>query len=146
MRPYIITSFVYIFSFVACMQQEKEPDNIEKKAYLEQKNEVETRCIKTSTFQQQLVSNGELKALRKSELKFRISEEITAVKVKNGQKVSKDAVLVQLKDIGSQEKLQQAKTNLSKAKLDLQDVLIGMGLSWMVSQKQAKKMTSKICS
>jgi membrane fusion protein (multidrug efflux system) len=41
--------------------------------------------LQPTTFTRQLVSNGKLAALRKSELKFRVGEEIAGIEVTNGQ-------------------------------------------------------------
>jgi RND family efflux transporter MFP subunit len=83
--------------------------------------------LQSTTFTKQLVSNGKLAALRKSELNFRISEEITSIPVKNGQQVSRGTVLAKLNDREYLEKVKQAQRGMEKSDLDFQDVLIGMG-------------------
>jgi multidrug efflux pump subunit AcrA (membrane-fusion protein) len=78
---------ILFLGFLACKQKDKELEDIEKSAYLEDKNQVEVMVLEPSTFTKQLVSNGKLSALYKSELKFRGSDEIVSIAVKNGQHV-----------------------------------------------------------
>jgi membrane fusion protein (multidrug efflux system) len=74
-----------LFGLFACKQKEEKPDEVDKSAYLADKNPVEVMVLQPTTFTRQLVSNGKLAALRKSELKFRVGEEIAGIEVTNGQ-------------------------------------------------------------
>lgn len=79
------------------------------------------------TFQKELVSNGKLTALQKSELKFRISGQLQKLPVHNGQIVKKGATIAVLDRFEYQQRLDQAETKLRDAHLELRDELIGRG-------------------
>ncbi|MDA3929068.1 MAG: efflux RND transporter periplasmic adaptor subunit [Prolixibacteraceae bacterium] len=127
MLKYFLLSFALVILFYSCKPKQKEPKNLEKSAYLEDKNQVEIIVLDKSTFSKQLVSNGKLNALRKSELKFQSSGVLDQINVKNGGRIIKGEVIASIQDDNLQLQLQQSKTNLEKAKLEFQDVLIGMG-------------------
>ncbi|MDA3865900.1 MAG: efflux RND transporter periplasmic adaptor subunit [Salinivirgaceae bacterium] len=106
---------IFLLSLLACKPKDQKPDEVDKSAYLEDKNPVEVMVLQPTTFTRQLVSNGKLAALRKSELKFRISEEIASIKVNNGQRVKQGSILAKLNKTEFQQKVQQAQTALEKA-------------------------------
>jgi len=91
--------------------------------------EVKTFRLKFSTFSYELVSNGTVSALRKADLKFQNSENIANIYVKNGDYVSKGQKIASLEQFKLENAFEQAKDNLARAELELQDVLIGQGYS-----------------
>jgi multidrug efflux pump subunit AcrA (membrane-fusion protein) len=118
---------IFLFGLFACKPKDQQSEEIDKSAYVADKNQVEAMVLKPATFTKQLVSNGKLAASRKSELKFGVGEEIASIKVNNGQCVEQGLTLAKLNTTGYRQKVQQAQTALEKAKLNFQDVLIGMG-------------------
>jgi len=91
------------------------------------KPQVEIMDLKNGTFNREILSNGKLYALRKAELRFQISEVLEKIYVKNGNRVQCGATLAILDNFTYKNSLNRSKTSFEKAKVDLQDVLIGQG-------------------
>jgi membrane fusion protein, multidrug efflux system len=91
--------------------------------------EVKTRPLKYQLFHYELVSNGTVSALHKADLKFQSSEVVGKIYVQNGDRVAKGQKIAALDAFKLKNSLAQAKDNLERAKLELQDVLIGQGYS-----------------
>lgn len=85
--------------------------------------------LKTSTFYKEILSNGKLYALRKADLKFRVSEEIEKIHITNGDVVQKNMVLAIVNNFSFNNQLQRALVQYDKARTEMQDVLIGQGLN-----------------
>lgn len=120
----ILLSSIVLFS---CNGKKENNEGTEKVALQANKNSVEIIALAKSPFPKQLVSNGKLNALRKSELMFRLSGEIAQVSVKSGEHVTKGKILAKLNDVDYRQRLSHIQTSLRKSTLDLQDVLIGLG-------------------
>jgi membrane fusion protein, multidrug efflux system len=112
---------------LGCGTKKAEEAQAEKRAYDADRNPVEIQVLQSGTFARQLVSNGKLTALRKSELRFRTSGVLEFVGAANGKRVSQGTVLAKLNADDAQQQLAQNQNQLQKAQLDLHDVLIGMG-------------------
>lgn len=110
-------------------QKEKEPSKEEgvSVVLLDDKNDVSVMPLKKQGFSHELVSNGKVTAHRKAELRFETTETVAKVYVKNGDRVRKGQKLAELDDFKLRNALQQNEYALEKAKLELQDVLIGQG-------------------
>ena len=91
--------------------------------------EVSVVELKYTDFYHELVANGNIVAQNKADLKFQTSENIVAIYVKNGDRVKKGQKIAILDQFKLQNSLSQSKDNLEKAKLELQNVLIGQGYS-----------------
>jgi RND family efflux transporter MFP subunit len=109
----------------------------------EEKAEVKVMVLDFTAFSKEIISNGKLIALQKADLKFRTSENIAVVQVSNGDRVSKGQVLARLDDFSLFNMLKQSRNQFEKAKLELQDILIGQGLS-MNDTATISKETLKI--
>jgi len=92
-------------------------------------DEVRVMRLGLTDFNYELVANGTVSARNKADLRFGLSENIAAIYVKNGERVTKGQKIAMLDQFKLQNSLSQAKANLERAKLDLQDVLIGQGYS-----------------
>ncbi len=90
---------------------------------------VETKISENKPFYYELISNGTLSAMRKADLRFQTSEIVSEIFVKNGDYVTKGQKLAVLEQFKLKNALAHAKDNLEKAKLELQDILIGQGFS-----------------
>jgi len=89
--------------------------------------EVRAMLLELTDFHHELVSNGVISAQNRADLRFQLSENIAAIYVKNGDRVTKGQKVAMLDQFKLQNALSQAKDNMERAKLDLQDVLIGQG-------------------
>jgi RND family efflux transporter MFP subunit len=92
-------------------------------------DEVRVMRLEYVDFPLELIANGTVSARNKADLKFQTSENIVAIYVKNGDRVVKGQKLAMLDPFKLQNQLAQAKDNLSRARLELQDVLIRQGYS-----------------
>jgi len=92
-------------------------------------SEVRAMLLQPTDFYHELVANGVVSARNRADLRFQISENISEIFVKNGDRVTKGQKIAMLEQFKLQNALKQANDNLERAKLDLQDVLIGQGYS-----------------
>lgn len=129
-KHHLIYSFCLALSILtACADSSKKgtPEKGVETVLPDAKNEVKVMTLKKQNFHHELVSNGKVNAGKKADLRFESSEEIAAVYVKNGDRVYKGQRLAELDRFKLANKLSQAENALEKARLDLQDVLIGQG-------------------
>jgi RND family efflux transporter MFP subunit len=93
----------------------------------EASNGVSVMKLRMSDFNHELISNGKLIAARSADLRFESAEPIAAVWVKNGDWVRQGQKLAELASFRLSNKAFQAKDALDRARLEMQDVLIGQG-------------------
>jgi RND family efflux transporter MFP subunit len=96
---------------------------------LDEQNKVTVQTLKRQAFEHELVSNGKIVAGMQADLHFESVEVVAQIFVKNGDHVSKGQKIAELDKFRLNQKTVQAKDALDKAKLELQDVLIGQGYS-----------------
>lgn len=115
--------------FIACSGEKKKEDSEKgvETVLPDIKNEVTVIPLRKQVFNHELVSNGKVAALGFADLHFQTAEVIVHIWVKNGDKVRKGQKLAELDKFRLGNKLLQAKNALEKARLELQDVLIGQG-------------------
>ncbi len=92
-----------------------------------EKPQVSIMDLKPCFFYKEILSNGKLYALHKADLKFRVSEEIEKIYVKNGDFVEKNAVLAKVNSFNYYNQLQRARVQYEKAYTVMQDQLLGQG-------------------
>lgn len=90
-------------------------------------NEVTVQVLKRQPFNHELVSNGKIVAGGQADLRFETAGIVAQIYVKNGEQVRKGQKLAELDKFRLVNKTAQAEDALEKAKLELQDVLIGQG-------------------
>ncbi|MDL2241951.1 efflux RND transporter periplasmic adaptor subunit [Bacteroidales bacterium OttesenSCG-928-L03] len=88
---------------------------------------VKVMRLEYSDFTHDLIANGTIAAQRKADLKFDTSEPIAKIYVKNGDRVQKGQKIAEVNQFKLESNYLQAKDNFERAKLELQDVLIGQG-------------------
>lgn len=90
--------------------------------------EVDTTVLRRQTFQKQVLCNGRLAAIRRAELMCpKAGEILQSVNVKNGQRVSAGTVLAVADTRERRSALEKSQRDLERAKVELQDKLIGLG-------------------
>lgn len=133
MNNTLITFFLMIMvCTLSCSTQngtEPSVSTSDSTLFNEEKAEVKVVPLHYSTFSKEILSNGKLVALQKADLKFRSSETVAVVLVQNGQHVDKGQVIARLDQFTLNNTLKQSRDLFEKAKLELQDVLIGQGYS-----------------
>ena len=118
---------MFCFFLTGCGHNKNTDTVNDKLQSVPNRNPVKVMVLHPATFQKELISNGKLGALRKSVLKFDISEELTVLNVQNGDRVKKGEVIACLKQDKLQQALQQAEIQMEKSRFDLQNLLIGQG-------------------
>ncbi|GHV26564.1 cation transporter [Bacteroidia bacterium] len=88
---------------------------------------VKAKRLEYTDFSYELISNGTIVAIHKADLKFQSQEIIRKIYVKNGDRITKGQKIAELDPFKLTSALNQARESLERAKLDLQDVLIGQG-------------------
>jgi len=125
---YVFTCLLASTALVSCEEAKASKENeIDKKKYLVEKNEVKVMYLKKDAFQKELVSNGKLVAAQKNILKFEVSEKLEFLKVQNGSVVRENQELASLNAFTYQQKLEKAEIDVKKAKLEFEDLLVGRG-------------------
>ena len=90
--------------------------------------EVDTMTLHRQTFQKQLLCNGRLVAIRKADLQCpKQGDVLQRVLVQNGQRVSQGALLAVSDTRDRTAELEKTQHDLERAKVELQDKLIGLG-------------------
>jgi RND family efflux transporter MFP subunit len=118
---------IFGFLFFACSSNNGGRDESSVSAVLpDEVSEVRAMRLEYSDFQHELIANGTVSA-HKADLRFQTSENIVAVYVKNGDRVHKGQKIAMLDQFKLANSLSQAKDNLERAYLDLQDALITQG-------------------
>lgn len=102
-------------------------DNLEKKQFAEEKNSVSVMVLKATDFEKELLSNGKLKALQKSMLKFETGGVLEHLYLKNGKYVGAGQTIAKLNNEKTRQNLDNRLIQLEKAKLARQELLIGQG-------------------
>ncbi|MEL7587123.1 MAG: efflux RND transporter periplasmic adaptor subunit [Prolixibacteraceae bacterium] len=126
-----LTEFIAIASIAilsACSgTRSEESQQAEKRAYVKQQNPVEVMVLENGPFKKELVNNGRLIALRKGELKFRVSEQLEEVPVRNGEHVRTGQLIASLVPFTYRQQLNSAEIKVKQSRLEMQNVLIGQG-------------------
>jgi len=129
MKPSLFYSLICFF-FLSCSSgKDKTNEGNVQTVLPDEMTEVRVLRLELTDFYHELVANGTVSALNKADLRFQLSENIAEIYVKNGDRVAKGQKIAMLDQFKLQNALSQAKDNLERAKLDLQDVLIGQGYS-----------------
>lgn len=89
--------------------------------------EVTVMELKPGTFSHEIVSNGRLTAHEKVDVNFQTPGIISAIHVKNGQRVTKGQKIASLDTYKLENQLEKDRNAVASAKLEMQDVLIGQG-------------------
>lgn len=126
-KPFAILFAILVICSCQQTNQKIREDSLAKKVGSDGVN-VLTTVITENTFQQQLIANGKIEAIQKSELRFNTTEQLSKILVKNGQYVEKGMLIASLKNSLFQNKLQKFKINFEQAKQKLQKEKINYGL------------------
>lgn len=124
-----VTLLAVCYSCSSKKEKENEKDGDITQTVNDRPIEVKAKPLEYKDFNYELISNGTITALNKADVRFQSQDYIVKIYVKNGQRVAKGQKLAELDKFKLQNNLEQARESLERAKLDLQDVLIGQGYS-----------------
>jgi len=127
-----LIKFLFLLCFALIIggcNSHKGSDNgeIEKQAYIDNGNPVDIIVLEDKDFKEELVSNGKLKALRKSVLTFRISGELEDLAVRNGEFVREGQVIARLRQFKVRQELEKAQIQFEQASIEMKDELLMKG-------------------
>ena len=124
----------YIFIAVLCLitscknkQKAEEPQFSADREACATDLYVDTVRLHSQVFHRQLICNGRLEAIAKSELSFSNGGTVVAIRVHNGDYVSKGQVIAETDRHEYLLEIERAKKDLERAKVELADKLIGLG-------------------
>lgn len=137
MRYYNLFAILILSGMMACSGEKKETTSEESVETVlpTETAEVTVLPLKATDFNHELISNGKLSARHFVDLRFESAEPIAEIFVKNGDRVTKGQKLAELSPFRIKNRNAQAKDALERAKLELQDVLIGQGYTLEDSAK-----------
>lgn len=115
-----------------CSPQSKEGESKEhasevKAVETEKTPEVKVMELQPTVFSHEIVSNGKATAREKVDVNFQTQGIITAIHVRNGQRVSKGQKLASLDTYKLKNQTDKDRNAVASARLEMQDVLIGQG-------------------
>lgn len=117
-----------IVTIVSCGDKKKEDEtDIEKSKKQTATLYVDTLHLKKRIFNKQIVCNGKLRGVVKTDLNFAKPGIITTINVKNGDNILKGGVLAIIDTDEAQIELAKSRRAMRKAELDLIDELISQG-------------------
>ncbi len=125
-----IALFAIVPLLLSCSGRESKggaADEAAKAGYTAKPNIVDTILLKRGVFEKEIISNGRLRAVTKSELTFRNDGVIAKISVNNGDYISSGGVIATLDDKLAKLQYESALLKMDKAKLDFADALIGYG-------------------
>lgn len=105
-----------------------DPDN-DTFASVANEQKVSVIRLMPSDFLKEITSNGKLAALNKADMRFRTSENISKIYVRNSDRVKKGDILAELDNTTLKFNLEQSRDSYDKSILEFQDILIGLGYS-----------------
>lgn len=117
-------------------QEKKENITTLNNEYIEK---VKYVPVNSGDFNLELQTSGKAFAQQKAEVKFILNEKITSITIKNGQKVRKGQILARQNNDVYRNKVITAKEQLERAKIDVEDILIGFNHSLKDSTKIPKE-------
>lgn len=124
--PVILSLFL-----VACSSKESEkPQSVNSTDSIQVTDkiaEVTVMELQPTVFSHEIVSNGHVTAREKVDVSFQSSGIISAIYVRNGQRVSKGQKLATLDTYKLENQLEKDRNAVASATLEMQDVLIGQG-------------------
>ena len=118
----------------------KAANNLEKEQFAEEKNSVSVMVLKHRDFEKELLSNGKLKALKKSVLKFENGGILKHLYAKNGKYFTAGQAIAKLNNEKARQKLNNSQIQLEKAKLAREELLIGQGFGNYITDSVPKNI------
>jgi membrane fusion protein (multidrug efflux system) len=116
----------------SCADKTSEQANAEtheQSEVIDKPTVVKVMELQMSDFHHDLIANGTVVSARVAELRFHSNENVVRIYVKNGDRVSKGQKIAELDRFRLKNAMLQAEDQLERARLELQDVLIGQGYS-----------------
>ena len=121
-----LTYFLFLFLLVGCHKKENKHE-MENAAEVKTETEVETMTLHRSSFPMQLICNGKLAAVSKSEISFQGQGVVTKIYVHDGSRVVRGTLLASIDKSDKQLQVKKCERSLESARITLADKLISLG-------------------
>ena len=121
------TIYIAALAMMTACGSPKEKAGEERATEAKTETTVDTMTLRRQTFSLQLVCNGKLQALARSEITFPAQGVITGIYVNNGSRVAKGQLLAVTDKKTPKMNLAKSEKDMEKARIDLADKLIGLG-------------------
>jgi len=125
-KIHIIIPICFCFFFIGCNinTNNAESQNQTTTAKKDSRIQVTSTLVKKETFYKELICNGKVRPLNSAKILFELQENITEIHIVNGQLVTENQVIAKLDDSQLQLEYKRAINALTKAEIELQDILI----------------------
>ena len=121
-------SLLLILSLIACGKEQKTSQEQEVVSQVNAKGtSVKVEKVSNSEFNKQLLVNGKVEAINKAELRFQASNQLSSVKVANGDYVKQHQIIGVLENSLLKNNVQKATIELQKAQNKLSEEKINYG-------------------
>ena len=112
LKMLMVFSVVFCVTVISCKQKanntnSSSEDKIDTTIVHDDKQKVSVMVLHRGDFNKEIISNGKLVAINKADLKFRSSDNVVAVNVKNGDRVAQYDVIAKLDDFTYNKALQK---------------------------------------
>lgn len=125
---YLFAGILAVCTLSACSGEKEKEKELNVYEQEQAVAEVDTVVLRWQTFKNQLLCNGKLAAIRKADLQMpRQGDVLLSVPVHNGQRVEAGAVLAISDTLTRKAELEKAEQDFERARVELQDKLIGLG-------------------
>lgn len=132
-----IVLLVFSMLFTSCHSRAGDEADVEATAEAPSEfvTDVEVMVVEPTTFTLELISNGKLRARRKSRIAYPFGEELLSLMVQNGQHVQEGQELALLCRQNLERRLMQAQIRFERACIEMEDLLLGRGYTLKDSLK-----------
>ncbi|MGE5457117.1 MAG: hypothetical protein ACM3RX_02055, partial [Methanococcaceae archaeon] len=115
MKCFILVLVAALLGACAAKNAER-PTEAAKRQYVDQQNPVEVMVLHNGPFLRELVNNGKLVALRKSELQFRVGEQLEKLAFHNGDKIKTGQLIAELNPFTYRQQVSNIEIQLKRAR------------------------------
>ncbi|BDD10627.1 cation efflux system protein [Fulvitalea axinellae] len=125
-----LLSIFFLASLFACSGKTEDSKEVEKsarQATMERTTVVYVDSVRITEFERQILGNGKLRAKRSAVIETGLSEPVRTLKVSEGDRVSKGALLGRIDDSELRLSLAEAERDLEKASVGLRDFMYARG-------------------
>lgn len=105
---------------------------------------VQAAILKNTTFEQEIISQGKVQAMHKSEVVFPIMGHIENIFVRTGQKIQKGNLLAQLDNNDLKHECDMLRQDIARAWLQMEAKLVSLGYSMADSSRLSAELWSNL--
>ena len=140
-KSIVVIPFLVLFFFGCNNNPDSVDDNPSQETILAEKpSRVKVFNLEYASFNKELLANGKVDAVRKTNLRFLNDGIIMSVNVKESERVSTGQIIAKLEDSQQKRALKQSMLRYRQAVLDYEDQLLRLGYTLSDTAKLDKKI------